>query len=187
MVQNKLHITGTSPKPPNQSPKPETLNPKPKLPETLVKISCPKPIKSETLNPKPEQINIFARLFQLSWWRRSSAGRCISLPAVQARPKRASGSAATWRGEKTCRSCWNVLSLRSHNLTLSDDDPQHTAAFFSGVAALREELGGPVFSQNVKHLLIKQVALLVRDTRQHEVKRPFRPLAYSQSLQKPLN
>ena len=89
-------------------------------------------------------------------------------------------------GEKTCRSCWNVVaSLRSHNNTLSDlnsdlmpDDPQHTAVFLSGVAALRAELGGPVSFQKVKHLLIKQVTLLVRDTRQHEVKRPFRPLAY---------
>ena len=89
-------------------------------------------------------------------------------------------------GEKTCRSCWNVVaSLRSHNNTLSDlnsdlmpDDPQHTAVFLSGVAALRAELGGPVSFQKVKHLLIKQVTLLVRDTRQHEVKRPFRPLEY---------
>lgn len=90
------------------------------------------------------------------------------------------------RGEKTCRSCWNVLaSLRAHDLTLRDlnsdlmlDDPQHSAAFFCSVAALREEVGGPLAFDKVKHLLIKQVTLVVRASHQHLMKKPWRPMKY---------
>ena len=94
--------------------------------------------------------------------------------------------AAPHRGEKTCRSCWNVLaSLRAHDLSLTDlnsdlmlDDPQHSAAFFCSVAALRGEVGGPLAFDKVKHLLIKQVTLVVRASHQHLLKKPWRPMTY---------